>query len=99
MLFMIVARHTARNCPGGITRPDRQFTDKIEENMKESGVSVIGGYLDAPGHTFYFVIDAKDNVSLNNALEQFRLVGNVRFYPVMKWSEAIAWTKTIGIQE
>ena len=96
---MIVAEHTAENCPGGIIKPDKQFAAKIDENMKKSGVKVIEGYLDAPGHIWYFVIDANDNTALNNAVEQFRLVGNVRFYPVMKWSEAIAWTKTIGIQE
>lgn len=99
MLFMIVAEHTAENCPGGIIRPDKQFTAKLDESIKKSGVKVVEGYLDAPGHTWYFVIDANDNTALSNAVEQLRLIGNVRFYPVMKYSEAVGWAKKIGIQE
>ena len=57
MLFMIVARHTAELCPGGVVRPDKEFTAKIEESMKKSGVKEIAGYLDAPGHVYYFVLE------------------------------------------
>jgi uncharacterized protein with GYD domain len=99
MLFMIVAEHTTENCPGGMIRPDKQFMAKVDESMKKSGVTIVEGYLDAPGHIFYFIVEANDNKALNNAVEQFRLVGKVRFSPVMKFSEAVAWFKNIGIQK
>jgi hypothetical protein len=99
LLFMIVAKHTVENCPGGLIRPDKQFFGKVDESMKKSGVKLLEGYIDAPGHIFCFVVDANDNAALNNAVEQLRLVGKVRIYPVMKFSDAVGWTKKMGIQE
>lgn len=99
MLFMIVAKHTAEACPGGIIRPDKQFTAKLDEQMKKSGVKVTEGWLDAPGHVWYFVLEAEDNTALNNAVEPLRLIGDVKIAPVMKFSEGFAWAKKIGIQK
>jgi len=42
LLFVIVAKHTADTCPGGIVRPDKRFTAKLDEQMKKSGVKVMG---------------------------------------------------------
>jgi hypothetical protein len=99
LLFMIVAKHTAENCPGGMIRPDKQFTAKLDESMKKSGVKVMEGYLDGPGHVWYFIVDANDVTALSNAVEPFRLVGTVQISPVMKYSEGVAWAKNIGIQK
>ena len=99
MLFMIVAKHTADFCPGGVVRPDKEFIKKTEESMKKSGVKLIEGYMDAPGHVYYFVLETDDNAALNNAVEPLRLIGEVTITPVLKFSEAVAWAKKIGIQK
>ena len=100
MLFMIVAKHTVESCPGGVIRPDRDFIKKTEESIKKSGVKLIDGYMDAPGHVFYFVIEAADNAALNIAVEPLRLIGEVAITPVMKFfKEGYDWGKKIGIQE
>ena len=99
MLFVIVAEHTAENCPGGLMRPDKQFTAKLDDSLKKSGVKVVEGYLDAPGHVWYFIVDANDAAALSNAVEPFRLVGTVKISPVMKYSEGVTWAKNIGIQK
>jgi len=99
LLFIIVAKHTAEMCPGGIIRPDKEFTAKLDESMRKSGVKVVEGYLDAPGHVWYFVVEADDNTALNNAVEKLRLIGDVQMAPVMKFSEGVAWAKKIGIQK
>ena len=99
MLFVIVAEHTAEDCPGGKVRPDKQFFAKVGESMKKSGVKLVEGYLDAAGHVFFLVVDASDNMSLSEAVEPFRYVGTVRYYPVMKFSEAFTWAKKGGIME
>ena len=99
MLFMVVAKHSAELCPGGTVRPDKGFTVKVEESMKKSGVKEIEGYLDGPGHVWYFVLETDDNTALNNAVEPLRLVGEVTITPVLKFSEAVAWAKKIGIQK
>ncbi len=100
MLFMIVARHSLEFCPGGNVKPDKGFIKKTEESMKKSGVMLIDGYMDAPGHVFYFVLDANDNAALNVAVEPLRLIGEVKITPVMKFfKEGTDWAKKIGIQE
>jgi len=100
LLFMIVAKHTVESCPGGVIRPDRDFIKKTEESIKKSGVKLIDGYMDAPGHVFYFVLEAADNAALNIAVEPLRLIGEVAITPVMKFfKEGYDWGKKIGIQE
>jgi len=99
LLFIVVAKHSAEMCPGGLVRQDKEFISKLDIAMKKPGVKVIEGYLDAPGHKWYFVLEADDNTALNNALEPFRLVGDVETAPVMKFSDAVAWTRKIGIQK
>ena len=99
MLFVIDAKHTAELCPGGMIRPDKEFLAKLGENMKASNVKVVGGYLDAPGHTYYFVIDADNDQALNNAVEKLRLIGDVKIVPVLEISEGLAWAKKLGIQK
>jgi uncharacterized protein with GYD domain len=99
MLFVVRHIHTAEMCPGGSVRPDREFLIKLEEQLKKTGVKLIEGYIDGPGHEFYYVIEADDSVVLNTALEQLRLVGDNRIAPVMKFSDGVAWARKIGIQK
>jgi hypothetical protein len=67
--------------------------------MKNSGVKLVEGYLDAAGHVFFLVVDASDNMSLATAVEPLRYVGTVRYYSVLKFSEAFTWAKKEGIME
>lgn len=99
MLFVIRHTHSAEMCPGGSVRPDREFLTKLEDQIKKPGVKLIEGYIDGPGHEFYFIVEADDSAVLNTALEQLRLVGDNRIAPVMKFSDAVAWARTIGIQK
>jgi hypothetical protein len=94
---MIVAKHTAELCPGGVVRPDKEFTSKVVGAMNSSGVKLIAGYLNAPNHMFYFVVEAIDVVALNNAVEPLRVVGDVEICPVLEFSDADAWLKNTGI--
>jgi hypothetical protein len=98
LLFMVVAKHTAEDCPGGLVRPDKDFIKKVVEHVEHSGITLIEWYTDAPGHVFFLVIDASDNEALNNALEPFRLVGMVKTHPVLKQSDLTTWSKKTGIQ-
>ena len=95
---MVVAKHTAEDCPGGPVRPNMDFIAKMVENVERSGVTLTEAYTDAPGHVWFLIVDASDNEALNIALEQFRLVGIVNVHPVLKLSDTTAWAKKIGIQ-
>ncbi len=100
MLYMVFHKHTAEMCPGGNVRPDKEFATKLDEQIKKSGAKLIEGYIDAPGHEFYIVLEADDNAKLNSAVEQLRLVGDTnKIVPVMKFSDAVAWAKKMGLQK
>ena len=100
LLFLIVAKHTIENCPGGVVRPDKEFIRKTEESIRKSGVTLVDGYMDAPRHVFYFVLETDDTPALNIAVEPLRLVGEVTITPVMKFfKEGYEWGKKLGIQE
>jgi len=87
-------------CPGGNVRPDKEFLLKLNNQIEESGANLVEGYLDAPGHEFYLILEADDHSKLNNAIEQLRLVGDTnKIVPIMKFSKAVEWTKSIGIQK
>jgi hypothetical protein len=100
MLFIVYHRHTAVMCPGGKVHPDREFLAKLIEQSKTSGVTIIEGYIDGPGHQFYLVVEADDGAKLNKAIEQLRLVGDINdIVPVLKLTDAVAWARKEGIQE
>ena len=95
---MVVAEHSAEMCPEGIVRP-KPFTPKLEASLRKSGVKVVDGYVDGPGHIWYLILEADDYSTFNTAVEPLRLIGTVHTSPVMKLSEALAWAKKIGMQE
>ena len=100
MIYLVHHRHTAEMCPGGNVRPDKEFLLKLNSQIEESGVNMIDGYLDGPGHEFYFILETDDQTKLNTAIEQLRLVGDTnRIVPIMQFSNAIEWAKKAGIQK
>jgi len=98
MLFMCTSKHTAEWCPGGTIHPDKDFMNKLKEAVDKSGVKMVEGFLDAPGHIFYLALDASDQRQLWNAIEPLRLIGEVNFSPVLKISEAQTYARETGIQ-
>ncbi len=100
MLYMIYHKHSAEMCPGGSVRPDKEFITKLGKQIKDSGVNFVEGYVDGPGHEFYFILETDDHVKLNKAIEQLRLVGDTnKIAPVMKFSDAVAWARKAGLQD
>jgi uncharacterized protein with GYD domain len=100
MMYMVYHKHTAEMCPGGNVRPDKEFLLKLNKQIEESGVNLIDGYLDAPGHEFYMVLETDDHAKLNSAIEQLRLVGDTnKIVPIMQFSNAIEWAQKMGIQK
>ena len=87
MLFMVYHKHTAEMCPGGKVQPDKDFISKLNDQIQESGVELVGGYIDGPGHRFYMVIETDDSSKLNMAIEQLRLTGAIRRPSI----EVIGW--------
>lgn len=47
MLFLVVAKHTAEDCPGGLVRPDMDFIAKFVD-VERSGVTLTEAYTESP---------------------------------------------------
>jgi hypothetical protein len=37
---LVVAKHTAEDCPGGLVRPDMDFIANVVENVERPGVTL-----------------------------------------------------------
>mgnify|MGYP007084757465 FL=1 len=99
MLFVLDHEHSAENCPAGTVRPDKELLSKLEANAKTSGVRLVEGYLDAPAHHFYFVVEADAPEQILRFITPYLGVGNTNVHPVLKWSEALAVTRKFGLQK
>ncbi len=100
MLFLIDHKHTADLCPAGLSHPDKEWLMKLEEKAKNSGVHLIDGYLDGPGHHFYFVVEADKIEQLYSFITPFLTqIGESRIVPVLRWAEARAVAQKLGVQK
>ena len=99
MLFIGVARHTAENCPAGNIKPNKDLGNKLSESVTKAGGKVTDVYLDAPGHTFYLVLEANSENQLWDATEPLRLIGDVQLTPVARFDEALTHARQTGLQK
>jgi hypothetical protein len=60
---------------------------------------VVEGYLDAPAHHFYFVVEADAAEKIISFAIPLLNIGKTIVHPVMKWSEAAAMTRRLGLQK
>jgi hypothetical protein len=69
--------------------PDENFAKNLEDQVKKSGVKVIEGYFDGPGHHFYYVVEAENATQiLQFSATTLIPIGETKVAPVLKWSEA-----------
>jgi hypothetical protein len=99
MLFVLDHKHSAENCPAGTVRPDKELFSKLETRAKTSGVRFIEAYLDGPGHHFYFIVEAETTEQILNFAIPYLGIGDTKATPVLKWSEALAISRKLGLQK
>lgn len=100
MLFIIDSKHTAETCPGGKIHPDKEWSNNFQKIADQSKLKIVEGYLDAPGHRFFFVVEASDVSQLNELIIPTLVpISDTKVTPVMKWSEAVALVRKTGAQD
>jgi uncharacterized protein with GYD domain len=99
MLFIFDHHHAAEACPAGTVHPDKNFANSLNKAAKETGVKLVEGFVDGPGHHIYLVVEADDNAQLYNFAAPLMNVGVTRVAPVMKWSSAIDAARKGGRQK
>jgi hypothetical protein len=99
MLFVLDHRHSAENCPAGTVRPDKELLSKLEANAKTSGLRLVEGYLDAPAHHFYFIVEAETPEQILKFIVPYLGIGETESHPVVKWSDTLVLTRKLGLQK
>ena len=99
MLFVLDHEHSAENCPAGVVRPDKELLSRFEANAKTSGLRFVEGYLDAPAHHFYFIVEADTAEQILKFITPYLGIGKTNTHPVVKWSEALVVSRKLGLQK
>lgn len=98
-MFVLDHKHSAENCPAGTVRPDKEFLSKFEASAKTSGLRFVEGYLDGPAHHFYLIVEADTPDQIMRLIVPSLGIGETEAHPVVKWSEALAVTRKLGLFE
>jgi uncharacterized protein DUF3303 len=97
MLFIIDHRHTAMTCPAGKIHHEDDFMQTLDAQAKKSGLKIVEGYLDGPGHQFYFIAEADNAKQILEFSVPLIKIGETKVSPVLKWSEATSVARNIGL--
>jgi len=99
MLFIIDHRHTAVTCPAGKIHHEDDFAQNLDAQVKKSGLKIVEGYLDGPGHQFYFIAEADNAAQILEFASPLIKIGETKVTPVLKWSEAMSVSRKMGLQK
>jgi hypothetical protein len=83
MLFHCSHSHTPETCPADDPQQLRDTFGKMIAPDAESGVSLIGGYLDAPAHRLFFVVETDSAEKVQRYLEPLLRIGYTEVRPVV----------------
>ncbi|MDA4128038.1 MAG: hypothetical protein OK422_01005 [Thaumarchaeota archaeon] len=100
MLFMVDSVHSAETCPAGSIRPDAKFSANLKKAVKRSGVKWVNGYLDAPSHHFYFLVQARTAEQIYEFVVPLLVrIGTTKVSPVLEWHVAVKAGRKAGVQK
>jgi hypothetical protein len=89
-LYVVIHRHGADNCPARDPRMGSMLLDHLSASsaarhqVKIQSDAVIKG-----GHTFYLIVEAADQASINRLMEPFAAVGSVEIFPASTCEEVV----------
>ena len=81
-LFVVKHEHSPESCPAMDPKTAPMLlTELSEENADKYGIKIHGEAVVNGKHTFYLIVDAPDEKSLNNFMSLFAQAGSVDIYP------------------
>ena len=82
MIFNITHSHDETTCPIKDTPLFLSSFGSVVYYLKENGVTVIGAWIDGPGHQSFYVIDADSADDIHNGLHPIIARGTATIQPV-----------------
>ena len=98
MLHMVVLTHGPDTCAAAHTEYGemvREAMNRKEEASKKHGVTIQGGWVDAPAHTFYILADAPNAHVVNNLMADLKFFfwNTIDIHPIVTLEEAMKFAK------
>jgi len=82
MIFHIHHHHDENTCPANSPEAVGATFGSVLPSLSEYGVTVIGAWVDPPGHDFFFVVETDSYDDLVEGLRPILAAGTARIQPV-----------------
>jgi hypothetical protein len=94
MLHMAVLTHGPETCAAGhpeIGELARSGFGKIDESAGKLGIKIQGSWVNAPGHTFFMLLDAPNAHAINQLMIEIQvfLWNTIEIHPIITSEEAM----------
>lgn len=96
MLFHITHTHEPTECLFGEPAALEATFGAVNQAMADAGATVIGSWVYAPAHTFYWVVEADSAETLNRGLVPVLDRGHGEIRPIADVAETIAMATRLG---
>lgn len=90
MLFHITHTHEPPQCLFEDPAALAATFGTVDEEMQRAGATVVGSWVNAPAHTFYWVVDADSAATLTRGLAPIATRGHADIRPIADLAETIA---------
>ena len=90
MIFHIHHHHDENTCPANSPEAVGATFGSVLPALSEYGVTVIGAWVDPPGHDFFFVLETDDYDALEEGLRPIITSGTATIQPVGDMGATVA---------
>lgn len=90
MLFLITHTHDPDQCLFGDPSALAGTFGTVDEAMVKAGATVIGSWVNAPAHTFYWIVDADSAATITKGLSPIVTRGRADIRPIADLAETIS---------
>lgn len=90
MLFHITHTHEPAQCLFEDPPQLAATFGAVDEAMAKAGATVVGSWVNAAAHTFYWIVDAPDAATLTRGLSPIVARGSADIRPIADLAETIA---------
>jgi hypothetical protein len=90
MLFHITHTHGPAQCLFGDPAALAATFGTVDAAMEKAGAAVVGSWVNAAAHTFYWIVDAPDAATITKGLTPIVTRGSADIHPIAGLAETIA---------
>ncbi|MGK0225466.1 MAG: DUF3303 domain-containing protein [Acidimicrobiales bacterium] len=90
MLLHITHHHDEKTCPAGDKEKVAATFGALLPSLEAAGVTVVGAWVDPPGHDFFLIVETDSYEALLEGFEPIVPIGTATIQPVVDMKEKMA---------